>query len=531
MMRIQHLSMYRRQLFLSLFVLGFFITGFFLPQRVNVALATGYNPGNECCLCRSIPVIEWYNVCRPETPDDDASYALNNEVCNNDLGGGLEALCVRKSCSSNECVAAKMQSDGACWKCTRSRDEHYAGDDTVYPKGTFCYPKTGDQEELTPPQPILEKFSEACTPVQCASEPSCNLGSVAKRAPEAHTVRFEPSIGIPGTPFQAGKEVDITPSTLSEYIAQVFKFLVGMAGLIALIMIMLGGYRWVMARGAEEGISGAKSMVVNALAGLALALVSYTILQTINPGLVNLAGLTPRYVQPITLPVRETESVEPGPAANCPEAGKPCIGGQDGVPLYKQGQMPWRTINFGRCDEPTQKEKESYNKAHPDAPWTPPTYAYAGCGAMSVAMVLQKHGDDNADKINTPTAVGDAMIGVPGVRICGQGSNVGQFITERGMGKILGAGQIDEVLGILKSGQPVIAHVGCIKYKKNSKTCLEKWKGFYKGHYIVLTGIDAQDNNKIHVNDSAGGNITEIAKVDLKSGIIGFIVINPGAHL
>src|SRR3989338_9399221 len=77
-------------------------------------------------------------------------------------------------------------------------------------------------------------------------------------------------------------------------------------------MIMIGGDRWVMARGAEEGISGAKSMGVNSLTGLARALVSYIVLQTISPGLVNLRGFRPQYVKPIALAVRETESVDPG---------------------------------------------------------------------------------------------------------------------------------------------------------------------------------------------------------------------------
>src|SRR3989338_5061558 len=112
-------------------------------------------------------------------------------------------------------------------------------------------------------------------------------------------------------------------------------------------MIMIGGYRGGMARGAEEGISGAKSMVFNALTGLALALVSYIVLQTISPGLVNLRGFRPQYVKPIALAVRETESVDPGnPTCTLEE---PCPMGKNKVTMFKQGQLPWRDINFGRC--------------------------------------------------------------------------------------------------------------------------------------------------------------------------------------
>jgi len=102
-------------------------------------------------------------------------------------------------------------------------------------------------------------------------------------------VPFVPSVSIPGsskfikdTPFVAE-----SGNLLGEYIRDVYKFLVGIAGIAATIMIAAGGIVWLFSSGNSSRISQAKEMITGAIIGLVLALGSYLILFNINSNLVN----------------------------------------------------------------------------------------------------------------------------------------------------------------------------------------------------------------------------------------------------
>lgn len=76
-------------------------------------------------------------------------------------------------------------------------------------------------------------------------------------------------------------------TTLSTYLTGMFKVGIGVAGALAFLMIVWGGFTYLSTdaiTGKEEG----KERIERALGGLVLALASYIILNTINPQLVNL---------------------------------------------------------------------------------------------------------------------------------------------------------------------------------------------------------------------------------------------------
>lgn len=84
---------------------------------------------------------------------------------------------------------------------------------------------------------------------------------------------------------QTGKEV--CPG-LSEFLGTIFSLAIALAGVLAVIMIMMGGWTLMYSdsfTGREEG----KKKIYNAIIGLILALSSYLVLNTINPDLVNLS--------------------------------------------------------------------------------------------------------------------------------------------------------------------------------------------------------------------------------------------------
>ena len=70
------------------------------------------------------------------------------------------------------------------------------------------------------------------------------------------------------------------------YLAAFYKFFVAALAVIAVVMVMWGGFKRIMAAGSAERIKDANDTIFSAISGLILALVSYSLLQLINPQLV-----------------------------------------------------------------------------------------------------------------------------------------------------------------------------------------------------------------------------------------------------
>ncbi|MBI1961555.1 MAG: hypothetical protein HYS45_02545 [Parcubacteria group bacterium] len=75
---------------------------------------------------------------------------------------------------------------------------------------------------------------------------------------------------------------------LSDYIRGVYRLLIGLAALFAVVMIIIGGYQWIFSGGSSDKTGAAKKRIFGAAVGLMLALLSYIILNTITPRLVAL---------------------------------------------------------------------------------------------------------------------------------------------------------------------------------------------------------------------------------------------------
>ncbi len=107
----------------------------------------------------------------------------------------------------------------------------------------------------------------------------------------ADPLEFTPSVTLPGkdSPYVAGQSVKLPESSraLADYIIAIFKYAIGIVGIIAAIVIMLGGVRWLMSAGGDA-VSEAKTMIAGGLSGLVLTLGSFLLLSTINTSLVNL---------------------------------------------------------------------------------------------------------------------------------------------------------------------------------------------------------------------------------------------------
>jgi len=77
-----------------------------------------------------------------------------------------------------------------------------------------------------------------------------------------------------------------TVSGFGAYIAGAFKLAIGLATVLAVVQLSIGGFKY-MTTEAFTGKSDAKKTITDAIFGLILLLSSYLLLRTINPDLVN----------------------------------------------------------------------------------------------------------------------------------------------------------------------------------------------------------------------------------------------------
>jgi hypothetical protein len=76
-------------------------------------------------------------------------------------------------------------------------------------------------------------------------------------------------------------------------------------GILAAIVLMFGGVLWLTAGGNPNRIENAKAWIGGSLTGLILALLSYLILYTLNPSLVNFQTMQPGTVEDSKLDISD----------------------------------------------------------------------------------------------------------------------------------------------------------------------------------------------------------------------------------
>lgn len=125
-------------------------------------------------------------------------------------------------------------------------------------------------------------------------------------------------------------------SSLTQYIPAVYNYLVSIVSIVAIVMVMVGGLRYLTAGGNPSAITSAKETILGAVIGLFLTLGSYTILQTINPALTTLSLPAIKMVAPQSL------------AQWCPNTGEFMEKFQCGI-KYTPASNPKPPINSGYC--------------------------------------------------------------------------------------------------------------------------------------------------------------------------------------
>lgn len=103
---------------------------------------------------------------------------------------------------------------------------------------------------------------------------------------------------------------------IAQLIRFFYRYAIGIGGIVATVMIMIGGFMWILSGGDAGRVSQAKQYIKNASLGLVLLMTAYMILNFINPDLVNLRSI---YIEIPSIAVQTGNFPECQPAVSDPK--------------------------------------------------------------------------------------------------------------------------------------------------------------------------------------------------------------------
>jgi len=164
-------------------------------------------------------------------------------------------------------------------------------------------------------------------------------------------------IDIPGLKFSeptacADDKTKLCVNWMQEYIVEIYKYGVGIVGILATVVMMIGGIIWLTAGGDATRLGEAKAWITASVTGLIIALTSYLILYTVNPDLIY------GFSKPLRLTlVQKLEEIAKSKGSgkafqyasmSCPSVSELT----NGVEIYTTGyyQPPWGNDHKSLCD-------------------------------------------------------------------------------------------------------------------------------------------------------------------------------------
>ena len=111
---------------------------------------------------------------------------------------------------------------------------------------------------------------------------------------EAAPLPIHTEIPIPTSPVEQGVTTysNGVVRDVADYIQVVYNFLISIVGMVAAVMMIIGGFEYLTSAGDAGKIGAARKRITDAVIGLVLALGSYALLNTINPALLQFKPLS-----------------------------------------------------------------------------------------------------------------------------------------------------------------------------------------------------------------------------------------------
>lgn len=118
---------------------------------------------------------------------------------------------------------------------------------------------------------------------------------------------------------------------IGDYINLIYTYALGIAAIIAVVMIMIGGAQYVIgSRGNSEEVNAAKDRIRNAVTGLVLLLFAYLVLNTVNPALIRFKVLKLPLLKPSLFLTGSCESFKEQKYTVTPDSGSKTSCGDTG---------------------------------------------------------------------------------------------------------------------------------------------------------------------------------------------------------
>ncbi len=79
-------------------------------------------------------------------------------------------------------------------------------------------------------------------------------------------------------------------ASLTDVVGRIIKIVLSLLGLVAVVLIVVGGFQWMASGGNEEKIKGAKKLMSAALVGLIIIILAYAVATFIVSNLTNVTN-------------------------------------------------------------------------------------------------------------------------------------------------------------------------------------------------------------------------------------------------
>ena len=98
--------------------------------------------------------------------------------------------------------------------------------------------------------------------------------SVDKTALAANSINLQLQAPIPGGPTNIDFTNNKSTQPIADYIRVIYKYAIGIVGILATVVMMIGGIMWMLSGGSPERAGEAKAYISASLTGLVLTLCS-----------------------------------------------------------------------------------------------------------------------------------------------------------------------------------------------------------------------------------------------------------------
>ncbi len=242
----------------------------------------------------------------------------------------------------------------------------------------------GDRETVR--QQVEERAEQAARGAAASSTPAARFTPVVP----------ELSVPIPGVTFTPPVDEgdDIVVPYAAQYISGIYRYLLGISTLVAIIVVITGGFLYLLGQTRGDADKGL-TLIKDAIGGLVVLYASYLILWTVNPELVNLQPIRLARIQSV---IFGENSGADGDFSQLPSGeGEPVSGGSSQCRLrYNQGQSPWNSIPYGNVPaliaNATDQRPTCATSRDSNGSACIGTFQMSGCGPSAVASVLAFYG-------------------------------------------------------------------------------------------------------------------------------------------